>query len=343
MQKYKKFFIKAFILTFICVAPIVIFNYTIDPYGIFRKNFENQHIEPNQQFIKMKYILKNPNKYDSFLFGSSRVGNIDTQKIKGEKFYNMTYSQGVPGEFARNIKTMVRNGVKIKTLMVGIDDFSYKFDPNDRYKELIRYPYTDDLQGRAYFYFTYLFKIHDIDILKPYFVNTPQRFPTHYDIWNSGRPLHPEIDEYIDNNKEKHLNDPRFNKPPVHKKNRVNATISEINEIIQVAKENNIKSIVFINPVYKTTYLANFPDQFSEFKRKLAEITPFYDFSGINSVTTNKLNYYEYSHYRVFIGDLIIARIFNYSETKVPTDFGVYVSKENIDMHLDYLRKQYKK
>ena len=45
----------------------------------------------------MKYILANPGKFNSFLFESSRVGAIHTDKINGEKCYNMTLSTGLPG------------------------------------------------------------------------------------------------------------------------------------------------------------------------------------------------------------------------------------------------------
>ncbi len=35
-----------------------------------------------------------------------------------------------------------------------------------------------------------------------------------------------------------------------------------------------------------------------------------YDFSGINSITSNKYNYYETSHYRETVGDSIIKQIY---------------------------------
>ena len=40
-----------------------------------------QITEPNQHYLKVKYVLNYPDKYDSFLFGSSRVGKIDVNKI----------------------------------------------------------------------------------------------------------------------------------------------------------------------------------------------------------------------------------------------------------------------
>lgn len=339
---YIRFFKKAILLTLMCVVPIVSFNYTVDPYGIFRRDFSKQRIEPNQQIIKMRYLLANPDRYDSYLFGSSRVGNIDNEKIRGEKVYNMTYSQAVPQEYAENIKLLLEKGIRVKTLLIGLEDFSFKLDPQKHAGELIRHPYSRNPFDRLGFYIRYLFKSPDPTILKPYFQKTPERFPTYYDIWDSGRPLHPEIDEYIDRHPEEHVKDPKFNRPAVHKTEFMADTLAALRQIVDLADQHGIQLIVFINPTYHLTYRLNDPEQFLRFKAELVKMTGFYDFSGINSVTTNKMNYYETSHFRVHVGDLMLARIFQYGDVSVPDDFGVYVTKENFGEHAERLRKELK-
>lgn len=44
---------------------------------------------------------------------------------------------------------------------------------------------------------------------------------------------------------------------------------------------------MFVNPIHLLTYRATNLDEFDEFKRKLADITSYYDFSGVNDITTN--------------------------------------------------------
>ena len=97
--------------------------------------------------------------------------------------------------------------------------------------------------------------------------------------------------------------------------------------------------MLFINPVHKNVFLDCGVD-FDRFKRALSHLSGFYDFSGLNSVTTDNFNYYETSHYRPKVGDLVIARIFNQRNIKVPEDFGQWVTAENIDLHLKTLRQQ---
>ena len=80
--------------------------------------------------MKVRYLLENPTKYDAYCFGSSRVGNIDLTKIEdGHRYYNMTYSEGLPEEWLADVKIMLKHQVTIKRILVGCDDFSFRVDP----------------------------------------------------------------------------------------------------------------------------------------------------------------------------------------------------------------------
>ncbi|NET72339.1 MAG: hypothetical protein F6K62_15805, partial [Sphaerospermopsis sp. SIO1G2] len=82
---------------------------------------------------------------------------------------------------------------------------------------------------------------------------------------------------------------------------------------------------------------------FENWKKKLVELTPVWDFSGYNSITTEKLqdvmeNYADSSHYTKPVGDLVLNRILGYQADQVPTDFGVLLTPENIESHLAKIR-----
>jgi len=69
------------------------------------------------------------------------------------------------------------------------------------------------------------------------------------------------------------------------------------------------------------------------------KITNYIDFTGHNSITTNKDNYWDSSHLRVEVTKPLMARVFN-DQAHAPKDFGVLVTKENIETHLKNLRNQ---
>lgn len=69
-----------------------------------------------------------------------------------------------------------------------------------------------------------------------------------------------------------------------------------------------------------------------------------YDFSGFNSVTTEAIpqatrrewmaNYWEPSHYRVNVGQMVLNRLFNDGDNAIPGDFGVELTPAAMPAHL---------
>ncbi len=125
------------------------------------------------------------------------------------------------------------------------------------------------------------------------------------------------------------------------------AYFASFQEAVKLCQENNIDLKVFISPAHATQWEAirttGHWQVFEEWKKKLVAVAPVWDFSGYNSITTEHIkakmnNYSDNSHYNKAIGDLILNRILSYQETEVPEDFGVLLTSENIDSHLEKIR-----
>jgi len=338
-QKWIKIFI---LISFILIVLLVTINIKYsDSYGILQKNYDGLYREPNQNFVKMKFLLNHEHDYDSFIFGSSRVGAINPKLIPDSSYYNMTYSEGVPLEHLENIKLLLKSNLKIKNIMLGLDDFSYQVNPERHLKEPLRKPhYLTSINNETIveFYSEYFFKIPSLYDLQCRFVVSCQNF--NYDIYDTGSPLIPkEIEMYIENNREAHINDKKFEETLDYQQNRINQTLKEIGEIIALSKQHNFNLILFINPIHAKTYLANNFEHLQFFKKELSKLSSFYDFSGLNAVTTNNYYYYEHVHYRTMVGEMIIDKIFN-KTTKLPKSFGSFVNAKNINQHLVYLVNQ---
>ena len=74
------------------------------------------------------------------------------------------------------------------------------------------------------------------------------------------------------------------------------------------------------------------------------------DFSGFNRITTedipqstgkeNMLYYWEHSHYRCEVGQIILEQLFHKDRLEVTGDFGVELTGETIEQHLSDFRKK---
>ena len=67
----RKFLLKILIFAAYAILISIISSVWADPFNVFNwENVRANGVQPNKNYIKMKYILANPEKYDSFLFGS---------------------------------------------------------------------------------------------------------------------------------------------------------------------------------------------------------------------------------------------------------------------------------
>ena len=73
------------------------------------------------------------------------------------------------------------------------------------------------------------------------------------------------------------------------------------------------------------------------------KITDFIDFTGVNSVRTNKNNYWDSLHLRTEITETVMAKLFQHNDNNKYQDFGVKVTQENIEEHLKIQHNQYRK
>jgi hypothetical protein len=351
MSKDKRWFCMALGVLLLAFAVVGLANYVLDPYGLFRKDFSWQFVEPDKDFIKTRYVTENPDRFDCFVFGSSRVNSIDVRKIKDATCYNMHSPVALPRNYLDDMRYLLKKRVRMKLVLIGLDDFSFKLDPNAQLSQPLTHPYPPVLGHASFpYYLKYLFSLHDIKILTAIYDGYLKRAkgPTeaalaYRDLFTTGQIYSSDADESIEGDPEKHMNNPVFTERHESSGDNMAGAVDDLRALVQIARVHQVRLVFFINPLYRYAYLDSGLDEFDSFKKGLSRITEFYDFSGLNSVTTNSYYYYDNAHYRRKLGDMIIARIFGDKRAEVPADFGVLVTAENIDRHLASLRQQVEK
>ncbi|NJL86455.1 MAG: hypothetical protein HC886_11490 [Leptolyngbyaceae cyanobacterium SM1_1_3] len=126
-------------------------------------------------------------------------------------------------------------------------------------------------------------------------------------------------------------------------------TLNSFQNIVEIAEAKEIEVETFIPPLHVSLFYAakltgHWPD-YQQWLRSIVAIEPVWDFSGCNSITAETIrsdmkNFDDPSHYTYKVGDMIIERMFGRVSAEVPEDFGVYVTSENIDEHLEQIQEQ---
>jgi len=145
-MSYLKWLITTLCLILILSVVIVAANFVIDHHAVrlslfsgkkeFHQSFYPDGI--NQHMFNPEFVFRNPRKFDCFLFGSSRTAAFHVEKIPTGKFFNMSYSSGIPAQHLAILKAFLRKGVKIKSVLIGLDEFCFNLPGSDNQKSLIR-------------------------------------------------------------------------------------------------------------------------------------------------------------------------------------------------------------
>jgi hypothetical protein len=297
----------------ITIALLLVFSTLLliwtDTYSILHPKNIYFFDEPNRNFLKVEYILAHPDRYDSFIFGSSRVGAILTYNLKDGHYYNMTHSEGIPHEHLLNLRLFLNHGVKIKKVLLGLDEFSYQVSFTQHQQRWLTRAHPLATNSSWLEFYTFYFF----------------RLPTKHDrsqffkkLQKSNQVLKMDIDDqdyfyrtYLALLPNVKADDPKYLIPTHYSGNVLKETLQDIRDIVTLCKKNNIELTVFMNPIHHTTYADTNKVLLQEFKYSLKSITPYYDFSGPSTITTNNLNFLDTSHYTTDIGNYMIETMFD--------------------------------
>lgn len=308
-------------------------NYYFDYYGVFRGDRENivRRIEINDRFIKMKYLLAgNHQKYDSYILGSSRAMKADAYVIN-ERTYNLSVPSAMPEDWLQQLQLLIDHGAKIRRVYIGLDDISYRRDYSWVKTSAYGFIYQDKFTKDVYAYSYYLFRP---SILKKAWKTKDVVSNACTMLGTSGAFIIPQsVETDIEKNPRMYVKEKKFTEPYQEgfSTNDFRVCIENIKKIKRLCDKSKIECIVFFNPQHMTTYLADDMDLMNRFKKELAKISPFWDFSGVNYVTANNYFWYETSHPRAFICDKILDIVSGQHKITWVPDFGVYVTPDNVD------------
>lgn len=330
----KRFICIVSVVAAIALALAVVPAVVIDPYNVIHwEHLRSNGVEPNKSFIKTKYVVRNPDRFDAYMFGSSRVSAIHTNLIQGEKIYNMTCSEGVPYDHLTVLETFLENGVQVKKIYIGVDSLSYTIDGRQHENSPLRCSYRRLHHNPETFLSLFGNPLRNVASLYTTFFSSKKSKYDPYEFYNYGWHSDYTAKTTIDWAKAT---------PSMGAQYMLEETLHDLRAIKALCDQNGIEMVVFTNPMYELTYRASLERDYFAFLRGLVEITDYYNFSGLNDITTNKKNYLDTSHYNAYIGDRIIRVIAEGEryDDLYAQGFGWYVTKENIDDLLRLLQDQ---
>lgn len=334
------------------LVSIGLFNVAIDPYGIFNSpkftgiNQVKSGKEYHDRLFKAIDIERI--KPITILLGSSRTKqglNPAHPALKSNQpAYNLGLNGANPYEQLRYLQHAIKNNNKLKMVIIGIDFFMFDaFNTNQPdFSEDRLEKQNITLQDAT----SAIFSLDAVDSSIKTIMASIREPEKEVSNLNGFMPYqHINLDKAV--TEWRFQNSIRIYLKLHPKYNFSTKYLSDFKAIVDICKQHGITLKVFISPAHATdeeTIRATGDGPTLEtWKREIAKIVPFRDFSGYNSITTEPIgghmrNYADSSHYREEIGNLVLNRILSYQEKRVPEDFGVLITPTNIEEHLAKIR-----
>lgn len=352
------------IIIIIIIIPIVGgFNYLIDPYGM--NNYItvdriNKYKKSNTGYtFRFKTNIIRNYKFDTLMLGTSRIGVMNPDVVN--KYTNgKTFNFEAPGSITEQQHKLFLYALKynnIKTLVYGIDFMSFnenrtiKNDFKEFYELYDKIENKKKISNYDLFFNLKTFKDSSIVLFKN--LLNKNIVESHYLYKNGMRDYTDHIEALkngtfkIDKGIESSIKGYFKKDTGTYKNYKFSYKyLKYFKNTIDYCRNNNIKVLVYIPPMYSDHFdalsSAGYFDEFELFKKELVQVIGYVDFTGHNTITNNKNNYWDSSHLRKELTEIVMAKLFNDKSKKIPLDFGVEVSKDNIDEHLENLKAQIK-
>ena len=331
----KKKIVLFFYITLSLMMGAGIFNYIVDPYGLFRtielQGFNQQKEGVRSKIRYVKSIEISLRKPKTIIMGSSRVHDgVNPEYIK-EKSFLPVYNYGLDMARIKEIKQYLKHAVinsKIEYLILGLDYFMF-----NKYQRL-NVTYDKTMIGRRinYFdvYFKTLFTMSALkDSIKTIKISANQNKRKEF-LANGYRPGD-QVFYKLKNYEKLHKNTnwifltTRPQDTLYYSKMALDQeSLNDFQEIIKICKKHNIDLKLYISPAHASLdgegiNAVGLQPEFEKWKEYITDITnkskvTLTDFSGYNLITTEAVrtpmkNYWDSSHFTESIGDMILDNI----------------------------------
>lgn len=328
MNLFLKRVLKFFLVPIIIVALSVIGYFVFDPFKVLYPYDSYSGTQTNRDYVTIETFKKrySTQKYDSFMFGSSRLMGYDINswhKHLGSDTspYKMEgFSENIYGIYSK-LKYLDSHSIPIKNALIILDvdgtlasdlpqvGYMYRKHPettNDSWFSFHKEQFLTYFNANMILRY-FLFKVCNLRnnfVFKYYNENTSK-----IDSITNNLSL-PHMEYAIQHN-------PYFFEGPVFydRKAEVTTMPRQITEsiyeklqyIADVFHREQTKFKIIIGPIYGQEVYAE--EDLKDLRNIFGEEN-IYDFSGKNTLTEDKHNYYENFHYRPIVGDSIMNYIY---------------------------------
>lgn len=334
----KKWVLVFLVTVLVLAALLAAFNLAVDPFGAFGDrllSWFSYDETNNPRVAKFSYLEQHHDEYDSYILGCSSTSSFPVDAFNeayGASFYNLIM-YGADMRDCEKIAQYLVEHYEVKNLILNVylDNGLTYDEESDRLTKNLHYKEDPDTSVLSY-YTRYLFADPRYALAKLNALRTDTILPQTFDVFDERTGCYDKRvrDAEPIGSEERYLESyPVFADYP-HQTLSLPYTeqcMQSVAAINTLCEEAGVNLTVAAGPVY-AEYLKNYePETVAQFYRSLAQVTPFWDFSS-SSVSCEMRYFYDGTHFRNNVGEMICARMTGRTDLWIPDDFGTYVTAD---------------
>lgn len=341
LNLYKKWTICLIALVGTIILVTATLNFIFDPLWCFPNinRFTRVSTIIDQRLQKTNLLTFGDNGYDAVIIGSSRSELLNQNEFGAYK----TFNYAVPAITCREYLSYLnyfkgKNGKVPKAIFIGLDFFSTSRNIPTKSKDAQLY--FSESNERMY----RIKKLLGIDTLR-ILINARFNNEQYFKYDRLDNLLVPGA---ISTEELQRIFAIRLNmfKQTFYSRSSYRYDESVTTVYAELVRSNPESTLIaFITPESQQLYEYLIKSgRFNDYARWLQDVvTAFggvYNFMYVNTITRDPSNYVDADHFYPRVGTLIAHKLAGVSDVKIPADFGVYVTRDNLTEHLEFLRRQ---
>ena len=338
------------------------FNYIYDAHGVFHEG-EGYSATTNLNFVRMEYLLTNGVQHPVMVFGTSRSNALEFNTQLSESTYTFSMLGGVAHYYLLNLATLIDHGIIPEQVVLGLGEDAISVAPKaitEQEIEVRLHPRTTDANPLLY-YRDYLWVIPDTDDLVRFYRRLRHASPgtgvaddRSFDFLRTGQFYCFECEEravqrtdaehaaVMSRRMQRFVRYKQGERSLQQTRYDARDALDTVKAIVDLADAHEIELFIFTDPVYQDLYLQSDVLAWIEFKRDLAQLTPFLDFSNFDSAFANPRNFIDPVHYDTKTGSLVTQDISNAMRGRVDeVKLGTWITAATAEEQMRAQRERY--
>ena len=334
----KKWVLVFLVTVFVLAALLAGLNLAADPFGAFGDrllHWFSYDETNNPRVAKLSYLEQHHGEYDSYILGCSSTSSFPVDgfnELYDASFYNLIM-YGADMRDCEKIADYLIGHYEVKNLVLNVYlDNGLEYDEeSDRLTKNLHYKEDPDTSALS-FYTRYLFADPRYALAKLKALRTDTILPQTFDVFDEQTGCYDKrvrdaepigaMDCYLERY-------PVFTDYPHQSLSLpyTDACMQSVAAIKARCEAAGVNLVVVAGPVY-AEYLQNYQaEDVAQFYQALAVVTPYWDFSS-SSVSCEPRYFYDGTHFRNNVGEMICARMTGRTDLWIPDDFGTYVTAD---------------